>query len=122
LKRPPHLEYSANTTPPGRRDLGYSIEFDVHDDGRHVELTAFHQGRFAGSCVASIPPDAQLLRMEAIDVIKEHQRKGLATAMYVWAEHRTGFTFVPALNQTLEGRALWAQPNRPFGNPRRRWM
>jgi hypothetical protein len=52
-------------------------------------------------------------------VIDEHQRCGLANAMYLLAEIVLG---VPLVNvwktlgqQSDAGRALWNQPNRPFG-------
>jgi GNAT superfamily N-acetyltransferase len=56
-----------------------------------------------------------------VRVDPSHQRKGIATAVYVFAETVLG---KPLSNfwgsdhkQTPEAKALWAQPNRPFGSP-----
>jgi len=45
----------------------------------------------------------------------KHQRKGLATAMYIYAEKMHGKKFDQAALQTLAGKKLWSQPKRPFG-------
>ena len=53
----------------------------------------------------------------------DHQRKGLATAMYQLAEKVSGRKMVRDTNpvtgtpgaRTLAAEALWSQPNRPFG-------
>lgn len=48
--------------------------------------------------------------------IKEpHRRKGLATAMYGMAERETGYTMTFDDSQSNDAKALWSQPNRPFG-------
>lgn len=51
----------------------------------------------------------------SVQVHPQHRRKGIATAMYVLAEKVSGKRFVPDTYQTPSGRALWDQPNRPFG-------
>lgn len=45
----------------------------------------------------------------------EHRRKGLASAMYSHYQKMTGHRLTPDEQQSDEAKALWAQPNRPFG-------
>lgn len=56
-----------------------------------------------------------------IRVLESWRRQGIATAIYILAEKILG---KPLCNfwsdddkQAPEAKALWAQPNRPFGNP-----
>ena len=50
------------------------------------------------------------------EVHPQHQRKGLASAAYKLAQEKTGATITPETdNQTDSAKALWSQPNRPFG-------
>ncbi len=61
-------------------------------------------------------PDA--LQCFNVEVEWGHRRRGLATTIYVLAERVTGRTMENALDgidQTEDGRALWHQPERPFG-------
>lgn len=44
-----------------------------------------------------------------------HRRKGLATAMYNLIENKTGKKIKPSEQQSLSAKALWNQPNKPFG-------
>ena len=66
------------------------------------------------SCAEFIVKDGRLLPNN-VEVKPEFRRQGLATSMYVFAEEETGMTTHPHNIQSEEGRALWAQPNRPFG-------
>ena len=53
---------------------------------------------------------------QSIEVNLEHRGKGLANAMYVYAEESGPYDrMVPTKNRTKGGKALWSQPNRPFG-------
>lgn len=47
----------------------------------------------------------------------EHQRRGIATAMYQQAEALTGKQFLSRVGDvlTLDGAAFWGNPDRPFG-------
>ena len=53
----------------------------------------------------------------SVDVNPEFQRKGYATEMYIMIEEKTGEVIYPSSleMQSNEARALWEQPNRPFG-------
>ncbi len=55
------------------------------------------------------------IESEWTKVHDDHQRKGLASAMYSHAEKISGKKMEPAYEQSLEGERFWAQPNRPFG-------
>jgi hypothetical protein len=50
-------------------------------------------------------------------VLSDHQRKGICTAMYVYAELVTGATCGNSPSgRSDDAHQLWAQPDRPFGN------
>ena len=55
------------------------------------------------------------LNVLAADVHPDHQRKGIATAVYNQMESKTNLKLTPTSSQTQDARALWNQPNRPFG-------
>jgi len=50
-----------------------------------------------------------------------HQRRGLATAMYVFAENVFGKPlsnyWASEPHQSEAAKVMWANPNRPFGRP-----
>jgi RimJ/RimL family protein N-acetyltransferase len=51
----------------------------------------------------------------SVIVHPEHQRKGLATAMYQHAEKISQASSVPSEGRFEPGKKFWSQPNRPFG-------
>ncbi|MBI2732356.1 MAG: hypothetical protein HYX44_03310 [Aquabacterium sp.] len=57
------------------------------------------------------------LQDEDVQVAYEHQRRGIATAMYQQAEALTGKQFLSRAGDvlTVDGAAFWASPDRPFG-------
>lgn len=57
------------------------------------------------------------LQDEDVQVAFEHQRRGIATAMYQQAEALTGKQFLSRAGDvlTVDAAALWASPDRPFG-------
>lgn len=52
-----------------------------------------------------------------VQVAYEHQRRGIATAMYQQAEALTGKQFLSRVGDvlTVDAAAFWASPDRPFG-------
>lgn len=52
-----------------------------------------------------------------VQVSYEHQRRGIATAMYQQAEALTGKQFISRVGDVLpvDGAAFWGNPDRPFG-------
>lgn len=51
----------------------------------------------------------------AVQVDPKYRRRGVATAMYVWAEEIARDKLTPDIPHTPLAEALWNQPNRPFG-------
>ena len=51
----------------------------------------------------------------AVQVDPKYRRRGVATAMYVWAEEIARDKLTPDSPHTPYAEALWNQPNRPFG-------
>ena len=83
---------------------------------RRIELfvvSAFKDGKKIATVGFQYKSGA-LIPYETI-VEPEHRRKGLASAMYAYAEEQTGRRVKPATDQTPDAQALWSQPNRPFG-------
>src|SRR5690606_6721985 len=50
-----------------------------------------------------------------VEIHPQHQRKGLATQLYTFAERHQGRRIVQADSQSEAGMRFWAQKNRPFG-------
>jgi GNAT superfamily N-acetyltransferase len=65
--------------------------------------------------------DEGCFRCQSVEVDEAYRRRGIANALYVFAEKVTGrilFNWWKGKgDQTELAKALWAQPNRPFGNP-----
>lgn len=55
------------------------------------------------------------LRVSTADTDSLHQRKGLASEAYRLIQRHTGLQVQPDAIQSDEAKALWNQPNRPFG-------
>jgi GNAT superfamily N-acetyltransferase len=109
---------------------GYSLHFKPHpQDESYFEVHAKDpQGKPAGRAMFQHHEDGQHIQsyddglefhetVVAVHVPIEHKRKGLASAMYQFAEQQTGKKLknVNENKRTDGGKALWSQPNRPFG-------
>ena len=66
------------------------------------------QGQVAGRAGFLHVPNGQHIQAQTVRVEPEHQRKGLASAMYAHAEKLTGKKVVPDTAQSPDGQALWA--------------
>jgi len=88
--------------------------YNSNPDELPLKVTAHHpvHGQVG---VARFGSDGKKYSAEHVDIHPEHQRKGLATAMYSAAEEHLGESVHPDGLQTPEASALWSQPNRPFG-------
>jgi hypothetical protein len=81
-----------------------------------------HAGDMIGE--ANFTDDGSFAFPQNVRVAPAYQRQGIATAIYVFAEkilEKPLYDFWaddPA--QTSEAKALWAQPNRPFGDMSKR--
>jgi GNAT superfamily N-acetyltransferase len=102
---------------PHKHDESY-FEIHAHDkNGKKVGEAQFQHhenGKNIRSYDEGIPfEDAPV----AVKVDQEHRRKGLGSAMYSHAEQVTGKKLknIGKNKRTESGKALWSQPNRPFG-------
>src|SRR5258708_5988981 len=99
---------------------GYVIQFLVEQEVepfRDLQVQVMHQGKVVAT--ASFTDDGESAHCQNVVVMPEHHRKGIATAVYVFAERlfrRKLYNFWKGDPvQTAAAKALWAQPNRPFG-------
>lgn len=103
------------------REMGYVISHNIHRDRflKNLDVCV----RFKGAVVAEacFTDDGDSAYCHHVKVEPEFRRRGLATAMYQYAES----VFLKKLEnhwhgdpetQSAEARALWAQPQRPFGS------
>lgn len=107
---------------------GYSIQhsFDELNPNKLTISSTASDGDYAGYARFEIkngilvpdssPESPGEYPIEAVEVEPKHQRKGVATSMYKYAENLTGLPVHPDDNQTDSAKALWNQKNRPFGN------
>lgn len=51
----------------------------------------------------------------SVDVRPDKRRMGIASEMYKWIEELTGDTLQPDVPHSKSAQALWANPNRKFG-------
>lgn len=62
------------------------------------------------------PKHGRHLQVSDAQVLPEHRRKGIASAVYKKVQKDTGLKIIPFQDeQTEDAKALWSQPNRPFG-------
>ena len=94
--------------------LGYSISHQFRSNGRFLDLQVRSQGLPAGHACFELRTQDRQVVAERLSVFDGHRRKGVANALYVVAKYLTGFEVVRATSQTDDGRAFWAQPNRPW--------
>jgi GNAT superfamily N-acetyltransferase len=96
---------------------GYSFLSRREGDLRTVFMAYDRRGNFVGDLTAQKGRDkgGEYLIASGIWIAEGHRRRGLATELYRRAERELGAKFRPSTFQSNEGRAFWAQPNRPFG-------
>ena len=93
------------------KEEGYKVH--VNDDIHEPQAVVTHKGKKIGGLNTIKTPHGIKVSMVYVD--PEHQRKGLATAMYQAVETKTKTKLIPSDKQTAQGQALWEQPNRQFG-------
>lgn len=94
---------------------GVTYEYHAADNANPYstpQVLAVMDGRVVGSLGVT---DRGENLVGVVQVQKESRRKGVASAMYAFAEQQTGKRFVPEAKQTPDSAALWANPNRAFG-------
>lgn len=77
------------------------------DENKVGQLTLVDKGEYIKNAPAHI-----------VYVHEPHQRKGIASAMYQYAERITGKKAKQGMT-TPAGEKLWSQPNRPFGESKK---
>lgn len=100
---------------------GYEIYYDIDDPSEFFRFLSV-EVKFKGETVAIADFEANdgEGHCQNIEVIERYQRKGIATAIYVFAEHLLECLLENFWGddpkQTIGAKKLWAQKNRPFGN------
>jgi GNAT superfamily N-acetyltransferase len=102
------------------REMGYVVSHSIHRDRflKNLDVCV----RFKGAIVAEacFTDDGDSAYCHHVKVEPEFRRRGIATAMYRYAES----VFLKKLEnhwhddpetQSPEAMAFWAQPHRPFG-------
>lgn len=101
-----------------KRAEDQGIKFEASDDGRDLGIVAKNEsGEVVGRTILRRDEAGGLKThpYEQTQVNADFQRKGIASAMYAYAERETGLTMRPGDSQTPNARALWENPDRPFG-------
>jgi GNAT superfamily N-acetyltransferase len=96
---------------------GYSLgELSHHNIGDgHARLhMKDNQGSVVGKAIFEKMPSGHW-NSTSVYVHPDHQRKGIASAMYNHFQEQTGNTLTPHHNQSPEGQALWSNKSKPFG-------
>lgn len=89
---------------------GYTFTHEHHDlgDGEALTHVKAHApgGAVVGEALFNHHPSGSLIA-EGVKVHPDHQRKGIASAIYSHAQKLTGKTIAPSHDQTAAGKALW---------------
>ena len=102
------------------RTHDYRIVYRVEESSgsvRDLAVKALHDGVPVAAAVFS--DDGIYAHCQHIHVLSSHRRRGLATALYLFAERIFGRSlanfWAGRSVQTAAARALWGQEGRPFG-------
>ena len=103
--------------------LGYRLDHH-HSDGPSSALRDLIVRVFESDCIvaeADFSDDGFAAHCQNVRVEEGHRRRGLATAMYLLAERVFGKPLWDFWRgdgcQSDAAKAMWAQPDRPFGQP-----
>lgn len=119
-----------NSTQQKALNLVSKLGVELSHEGEDSDFTVV--AKKGGKIIGSLNVDASHSRMHPnhVEVDKNWRRKGIGTAMYVYAELETGnkFSYPPddpdfnddetGVAATKDAVALWDQPDRPFGETR----
>jgi GNAT superfamily N-acetyltransferase len=100
--------------------LGYVFKFESGIGPQESDrIVAYMGSHLQGEPVGELSYSASGAYLEDRDVLvaEEHQRRGIATAMYQQAEALTGKQFISRLGDVMPigAAAFWAHADRPFG-------
>lgn len=89
--------------------FGYKFSHEHHDLGNGEMVTKVNvhtpEGEHVGA--STFRHQGNTVVPGTVVVDDDHQRRGIASAMYAHAEKQTGKKLAPSANQTPEGAALW---------------
>lgn len=94
---------------------GYCFRYQRDESGWTIQVIHGEEVLFSVRCFGAVS-DPDRRQIYDIRVPKPHRRKGLANAVYVFAEVMTNGVLTPHWDQSADALALWTQRNRPFGN------
>jgi len=105
---------------------GYRLFHEINEDdfSKEIVIRAYFNNEEIGEAtfvVESQPVGgmSEFGHCDNIEILEEHQKKGVGTAIYVFAEQVLGKKLMNYWgddpDQTTGAKALWAQKNRPFG-------
>jgi len=95
---------TSNRNPEHRDEFGVYVHY-------HGKMIASAYFRHRGDHLEPMDDDGK----PSVNVASEHRRKGVASAMYEYAESISDVKVIPSQGRTDEGKAFWKQPNRKFG-------
>jgi len=97
---------------------GYTLKHTAipGDPDVHKILAFSPTGEPAGQYIFEHDAKTNSIFPDTVGTYPNHRRKGLANSAYSLIQQKTGGKFYPDTeDQTEDGKALWSQPNRPFG-------
>lgn len=98
---------------------GYKVSFEQGGSNPYAGLGRFvahdSQGNQVGYLALYLHRSKTNEMVGAVKIEEPHRRKGLASHMYSVAEKTLGKKINPDINNSPNAKALWNQPNRPFG-------
>lgn len=102
------------------QDMGYRFKYQAGigpDEPDHILAYMGSNPQAEPVGELRFKADGAYLQDEDAQVAYEHQRRGIATAMYQQAEALTGKQFLSRAGDvlTVDGAAFWASADRPFG-------
>ena len=100
---------------------GYKITHEGNPKSGFKVLAMSPKGKIIGKVPVAITESKRkpILTAENPTIHVDHRRKGLASAMYQYAENISGGIFKPDLSLTLSAKKMWAKPDRPFGGKKK---
>lgn len=102
------------------QEHGYAFKYEPGIGPAEPDRILAYMGSFPQSAPVgelSYSATGAYLQDHEVQVAPEHQRRGIATAMYQQAESLTGKPFLSRAGEVMpvDAAAFWACPDRPFG-------
>jgi hypothetical protein len=94
--------------------LGYRISYEFNEHAPFLYMSVWLARQPVAQACFRFDKGTATQFTETIEVYDGHRRKGIANSLMVCAMRLTGCKPKPAANQSADGRAWWAQRNRPW--------